>query len=99
MFLVDRLELPELIFLASENLNDVHARDVFLHKGVQVGHGIANVVEGNFDLFFKDVCTDQEKGNSGEAQQRQSPVLIEHKGENKDDLQKVAGHGGQAFAE
>src|SRR5690606_35522071 len=55
MFLVNGFELPEFRFLAAENLHNVHPRDVFLDKGVEVSNGIADIVEGHLDLLLKDV--------------------------------------------
>ncbi len=59
MFAVDFGEFFMLYTFATKYLHDVHACDMLLHEGIEVGNGIAHFVEGYFNLFFENISYDQ----------------------------------------
>ena len=58
---VDFFEFLVFSFFPIKKLHDGHPSNVFLQEGIQVGHGIAHVVEGDFDFFLKYVGGDHQK--------------------------------------
>src|SRR6476661_1643310 len=99
MLLVYLLELAELPLFVVENLHHVHARQVLLHEGVELGHGVAYVLERLFHLLLEYVGGKEQGRNHRQAHQRQAPVYPEHEGHDEQNLEDVAGHGCQSFAE
>ena len=75
---VDVFKFFKFSLFAVEELYDGHARDVFLEKGVQVSHGIADIVEGHLDFFLEYIGRDDQQGEGTQADQGQFPVNVEH---------------------
>ena len=75
---VDFLKLIVLNFFGTKNLDDVHTRDVFLHKRAEISHRRANFVERIFDFFFENVGTNQHKRHGRKANERQPPIGVKH---------------------
>ena len=55
MLFIYFIKFFELAFLASKNLHDVHATDMFLNKRIEIGNGIAHITKRNFYFFFEQL--------------------------------------------
>nr|GFA28922.1 hypothetical protein [Tanacetum cinerariifolium] len=99
VLLVYGLKLPVLALLVVENLHDVHARQVLLHEAVELGHGIAHFLEAALHLLLKHIGAEEQRRNNRQADERQLPVGVKHEQHQKDDLEQIAHHRGQALAE
>ena len=58
---VDLFKLVKFALLTVEELHDGHACNVFLEEGIQVGHSIADIVEGYLDFFLKHIGGNYQK--------------------------------------
>ena len=56
MLSIDLFEFLQLPLFTVEDLNDIHSGDLLLEKRIQIGDGISDVVEGDFDFLLKDIC-------------------------------------------
>lgn len=90
MLLVYYFKPFHFYLLPIEDLNDVHARNVFLQEGVEAGNLCAHVLKRGADAVLKDVGGHKQKRNGGEGDKGQFPIYIKHNGNNGYQLEDVS---------
>ena len=88
------IDLPEffsLDLLPGEELDDLHAGQAFLNKGIQVGNLGAYLRKGDFHSPLEQACCIQDHREDGKHQQGELPVQPDHDGRGHQHFQQV-GH-------
>ncbi len=97
--LVPLREALGLGVLLGEGLDHVHAGDVLLGRGGDVGHLLLHVAEHGVGDVAVAVCDSDDKRRHCDRHQRQPPVEVEHHRGHTEHGQHVLGEEDQSVAE